>query len=307
MSVIVVGRAEAWAADDARKLIVVERFDRRVHESLGARAREHLLAIDAAPVILHAHCDHLPLAGDRERELAGARFPVALAHIGLLDAVVGGVAQQMHDRLADLVEHRTVELDLAPVEGELDLLSQRVRGIADEARKAIEHLADGHHAARHDLVVEIGDEPRCLRERVIERGIRELVRDVGEPAARDEKLASEIRQPVEATELDADRAWCSPRGICGGFGGCGCASRCWRGGHGCPGGRACARECVEAREGRRRRRLRRSSRHLDLHRAFERIHRGEERVRHYAVDHELGWRTRSSSDSSSCASAVTAA
>ena len=95
--------------------LVRRAIDGRVDEPLRVRAREHLVAIDAATVVLHAHRHHLPLARDGERELSRARLAGALAHIGELDAVIGGVAQQMHDRLADLVEHRAIELDLAAV------------------------------------------------------------------------------------------------------------------------------------------------------------------------------------------------
>ena len=41
-----------------------------------------------------------------------AGFPARRALVGRLDAVIDRVAQQVHDRIADLVEHRAIELDL---------------------------------------------------------------------------------------------------------------------------------------------------------------------------------------------------
>src|SRR5919106_1158886 len=64
--------------------------------------------------------------------------------------VIDGVAQEMNDGIADLVEHRPVELDLLPLNGEFDLLAEGPRGIAHESRKAIEHLPYRDHAAGHD-------------------------------------------------------------------------------------------------------------------------------------------------------------
>src|SRR6185437_7337260 len=174
--------------------------------SARTRVNENLVAIDPAAVVLHAHRHHLPFARDRERELPRALLPRAHSVVRLLDAVVRSVAQQVNDRLADLVEHRAIELDLAANQRELDLLAERVRGVADETRETVEHLANRHHAARHDLLVQLGDEPRRLRQRLVERGIGDLVRDVGEPVARDEQLAREIHEAIEPLQLHAHGA-----------------------------------------------------------------------------------------------------
>jgi len=59
------------------------------------------------------------------------------------------------------------------------------------------------------LSIYVSNQPGLYRELLISLFPpvhRDLVRNVGEAAARDEELAGEIREPVEPTELDADGA-----------------------------------------------------------------------------------------------------
>ena len=62
----------------------------------------------------------------------------------------------MQHRLAHLVEHRAIELDLAAFDLEFNFLAQRASGVANDARETLEDLPHRNHAASHDLVLEIG-------------------------------------------------------------------------------------------------------------------------------------------------------
>jgi hypothetical protein len=70
--------------------------------------------------------------------------------------VVDRVAEQVDERVPDLVEHGPVELDVQPVHLEGDVLAQVARKVPDHAREPVEYVADRDHARLHDLVLELG-------------------------------------------------------------------------------------------------------------------------------------------------------
>ncbi len=182
-----------------------------------------------------------------------------------------------------------------------------LRGIADQSREAVEHLTDGHHAARHDLFVQIRDEPRCLRERLVERGIarcscatsvrrpratsssparfvspsrrRSSTRIVRGPRAASARAepgianSCVVRRDRELLRRCRDRELLRAAGI---------ASSCVERRHGLG-----QRELAQARERGRGGLPRGAAGDLDLHRTLERIDCGEERIRHRAIDGDL--------------------
>ncbi len=90
-------------------------------------------------------------------EVHGARGGLAGsdARFRLLDAVVDAVAHQVHQRVADALEHRLVELGLLARELEVDLLAEPLRDVAHQTREAAEGEADRQHAHPHDALVQL--------------------------------------------------------------------------------------------------------------------------------------------------------
>src|SRR5581483_1834991 len=124
-------------------------------EPSGARLGEDACPIEAAAIIAYLHGDvaaavrgvevHGPLSGLTRRS----------AHFRGLDAVIEAVAHEVHQRIADLLQHRLVELGLLAGELELDLLAEALREIAYHAREAAEDEADGQHPYAHDAFLQL--------------------------------------------------------------------------------------------------------------------------------------------------------
>src|SRR6185295_15446890 len=145
---------EARHEDELDGLIVgqhIVRPDEAARASLG----EDALRIHAAPIVAHFNTDVAAAMAHIETQMTDGGFAAPDAHVRLLDAVVDAVADEVHERIADLLEHRLVELGLLARHDELDLLAETLREIAHHAREAAENEADGQHAHAHDAVLQL--------------------------------------------------------------------------------------------------------------------------------------------------------
>ena len=125
----------------------------------GSRLCQNLAPVDSAAVVRHPQRDRITLAGGREQYAALSWFPRGNALLRRLNAVVSGVADQVQQGITDLVQDRTVELDLLPLHVEPDLLLQVPREIAHQPGKPLEHFADRRHPGRDHLTLHDGDQP----------------------------------------------------------------------------------------------------------------------------------------------------
>ena len=137
-------------------------------------------------------------------DLSNARLALCLTGIGALNTVVEGVAQKMHDRIADLIDNGTVKFRLLTLDGEVDLLPQFLRYVAHHAREAVEHGTDRNHANLHDDVLQITRHTihlfECLHEITHAMGLSDLF----ESHLVDNQLAHEIHERIEFLDVDAD-------------------------------------------------------------------------------------------------------
>ena len=175
-------------------------------EAVALRALAARGAVDPAAVVAHANHHRRPIARRAEHE--PARRPACPARVrtsGGSMPVVDRVAQQVHDRIADLVEHRAIELDLLAFDDEVDLLADRCA--PRRARRAESGRRSAHIGTMRLAVI-------SSRSSVMRRDdaltvsssdeIAELRRELREPAARDHQLADEVHQRVEPAHVDAD-------------------------------------------------------------------------------------------------------
>ena len=117
------------------------------------------LQIDPAPVVFQRDQDAVALLLGRENQLAGGRLAAALAIGRRLDAVIDGVANQVNQRLGDLLDDFLVELGLAAANRELDFLAERAGEVAHRARERVEHRRDRQHRQLDDVLAQLfGDE-----------------------------------------------------------------------------------------------------------------------------------------------------
>jgi hypothetical protein len=129
-------------------------------------ALEHLVAVDAAAVVRDADRDGRAVAARAQRE--PARFGLSLLAPHLRRLEPWSIALRSRCTIGSPTSssiERSSSTSL-PFDRELHRLADGSRRIADQAREAVEHLPHGHHAARHDLVLQVGHEARRLRDRL---------------------------------------------------------------------------------------------------------------------------------------------
>jgi hypothetical protein len=122
-----------------------------------------------------------------------------------LDPVVDRVAHEMNERVLDRLDDRLVELGLAALHRDADLLAAGDCEVAHDARQLPPEPADRLHAGlRHALLQRGGDRVEPLGGRG-ERGLGARAADLEELVAGEHELADEVHQPIEQPHVDADR------------------------------------------------------------------------------------------------------
>ena len=141
---------------------------------------------------------------------------------GSLDAVIDAVAHQVHQRIADLLQHGLVELGLLAGDLQPDLLAEARRQVAHQAREAAEHRAHRQHAHAHDAFLQLADVAcRAAPDPTRSRSAcapSKCVAELAEHRLRDHDLAHGIQQLVDLLDGDADRV---DFGAGGGLAACG--------------------------------------------------------------------------------------
>ena len=213
-----------------------------------------------------------------EPHLAGTRLPLRLTRIGALNTMVERVAQEMHDRITDLVDNGTVKLSLLTLDREVDVLAKFLRYITHHAWEAIEHSTDWNHADLHDNVLQIASDTIHLLESLHKVAQAMCLTNLLQTNFIDNELTHEVHKRIKFFDVNADTLalMLLLRGSCSRL-------RSLLLGRGCGG--LCRR--------RRRRRRRRSLRLSD----FVRIERLDENIfnfrnRIHGILHRLGITTR---------------
>ena len=182
------------------------------HEALldGLLAQD--AGVHAAAVVLDGDHDHPVGVAGVEAELALGRLADRDALLGRLDAVVEGVADEVAQRVADLLEDGPVELGLLALDDQRDLLAQLRRHVAHDAREAVEDALDRQHAQAGDLVLELAGDPAELLgallglagDGVVAEDVVELAGLAQQAGLLGDELAHEVHEVVEAGDVDPD-------------------------------------------------------------------------------------------------------
>ena len=91
-----------------------------------------------------------------QRDGAGFRLARGQPAGAILDAVIGGIAHHVGERILDHLQHLAVELGLRALHGEFDLLAGGHRQVAHDARQLVPGVADGLHAHARHPVLQVG-------------------------------------------------------------------------------------------------------------------------------------------------------
>src|ERR1700722_11863223 len=113
----------------------------------------NLREIDAAAVVPNFDDDLRALMVCVEINRAACGFAGGDAIFGAFDAVIDGVAHDVHQRLGERIENALVEIGVLAGEVESDVFAALLRNVANETRESAEKLLDGNHTnLEHALV-----------------------------------------------------------------------------------------------------------------------------------------------------------
>ena len=106
------------------KISASESLAAAVDQALLDGAGAHRLHIQAASVVTHPN--QYVGAGVPGRQVNGTsgRFPGSAAGFRRLDAVIHAVADQVNQRIVQLIDHGLVEFGIGALDGEIDLFVQ---------------------------------------------------------------------------------------------------------------------------------------------------------------------------------------
>ncbi len=75
-----------------------------------------------------------------------ARLASRTPGFGAFDTVIHGIAQQVHERIADLLHHRLVQFGFRTADDQVDVLAQLLADVAYHSAEAVERIPDRDHA-----------------------------------------------------------------------------------------------------------------------------------------------------------------
>ncbi len=102
-----------------------------------------------------------------------------------LDAVVGGIAHHVGERIADELEHLPVELGLLADHVQVDLLAELVREVAHQPRQLGPGVPDRLHPRHHHAFLQLGGHLVEALERAHELAVRSAAQDLEKLIARE--------------------------------------------------------------------------------------------------------------------------
>ena len=155
----------------------------------------------------------LPLCSADSRTRPDARLARARARLGRLDRVVDRVADEVHERVGEVLDDELVELDVAAGHLEVDLLPHLAGDLPDHPRELVEDLLERDHPDLEDALLQLREPPLEGAVRVEqlggERGVPALRLDpLGDRLQRrlhEHELADDLHEPVELADVDAHR------------------------------------------------------------------------------------------------------
>ena len=145
----------------------------------------------------------LVVGGEADRAALGLAGGAALERA--LDAVIGGVADHVGERILDELEHLAVELGLGALHDELDLLRELRREVAHDPRQLLPGGADRLHARLHDAFLQLGGDVREALQRHLVAAVVLAPGDLEELVAGQHQLRDHGHQMLERVDVDADR------------------------------------------------------------------------------------------------------
>ncbi len=131
------------------------------------------------------------------------RFACRATRFGAFDAVVHGVAQQVHERVADLLDNGLVQFGFCAIDNQVDVFSQLLTDVAYHSAKTVESVADGDHAQVQRAIEDLLYQPRHCRTGFLQRIVVARAGQQAGTGAGDDQFTDQIDQLVELVGVDA--------------------------------------------------------------------------------------------------------
>ena len=141
----------------------------------------------------------------RDPHRARRRLADAQAFFRRFNAVVGAIAHQMGERIADQIDQLPVKLGVGALGDEVDLFVQIIGQIADHAGQIGEDALDRLHARPHHRVLQVRRHGRQALQRRLELFLVLVPRQLDQLVARQHQLRDELHDAFERIEFYADR------------------------------------------------------------------------------------------------------
>ena len=96
--------------------------------------------------------------------VAWVRLPARWRSVGEFDAVVDRVADQMHQRVGELVQHAAIQFGVGTFDLPADVLALGPRQVADGPLELVGDRGDGNHLGPHRAILQVVEHPGLLVE-----------------------------------------------------------------------------------------------------------------------------------------------
>ena len=141
----------------------------------------------------------------RHAHRSGRRLARAQAFFRRFNAVVGAIAHQMGQRIADKLDQLPIELGVGALGDEVDLFIQIIGQIADHARQIGEDALDRLHARPHHRVLKVRRHGGQALQWRFEQFVTLMPRQLDQLVARQHQLRDELHDAFEHIEIYAYR------------------------------------------------------------------------------------------------------
>src|SRR5579859_6385667 len=184
------GRREARHEDQVVYLLVGQFLVHR-HEPPLASSLQNPRFVEAGAVVAYFDDDVSAFVSGRKFQRAGLLLPAGEALLGSFQAVIQRVAHQVHEGIADLLEHGFVEFGAFSGQADFDLLTKLAGKLMHDSWESVECGADREHPNLHDAFLQLTGIAGKLRQPLAQSVKSTLVDTLGTAAQhrlRDEQL-----------------------------------------------------------------------------------------------------------------------
>ncbi len=186
-------------------------------QPLGNGFLPDLAGVDAPAIVDDLNHDVVAFLRSLQLDIALFRLAGRFAFGRRLQAVINRVANNMHQRIRDVLDNQLVQFGIRPADFEIDPFTLLIGNPPDNPGHLVKQLPDRNHADIHDPFLQFVQaalqNTRCLaqlRGEFFFLGSLEPITDIGNRALRQDELTNDVHEQIELVDIHphgtADRA-----------------------------------------------------------------------------------------------------